>query len=182
MKLCNKVTFILASVLFIVSCESGVNSVPEPEVGKLPSLIVENFTTTMTDSGKTDLVLKSPVMEQYDNTDDPYIEFKKGISVFFYDGFPEPQGTATSKYARYDQKDDLWELKDSVVVFNNKNEKLETELLYWDQKKDLVYTDRFVKLTEEKQISQGFGFESDSKLRIIKIKKLTSEIYIDEED
>jgi hypothetical protein len=57
----------------------------------------------------------------------------------------------------------LWELRDSVVAVNEKNERLETELLYWDQTKDLVYTDRFVRITSEDDVVMGIGLKSNSR-------------------
>jgi hypothetical protein len=63
-----------------------------------------------------------------------------------------------------------------VVVINESNEKLETELLFWNQEKDKIYTDRFVKITSADEIVQGIGFESDSHLYRRKMLKVTAEI------
>jgi LPS export ABC transporter protein LptC len=121
-------------------------------------------------------------MEQYDNTDAPYTEFRKGLKVEFYDGKPTLQGSVTAKYARFDKNSQIWELKDSVVVINENNDKLETEQLNWDHGKDLIYTDRFVKMTSEDEIVQGFGFESDSHLTRQVVKKVSAIIYVENEE
>jgi len=63
----------------------------------------------------------------------------------------------TAKYAKC-TNNNLWELRDSVVVINENNDKLETELLFWNQEKDRIYSDRFVKMTSEDVVSQGIGF------------------------
>ena len=68
------------------------------------------------------------------------------------------------------------------MAVNEAGEKLETELLFWDQKKDLIYTDRFVKITTEDQIVQGYGLESDPRLSKRQIKNLSATIYINEEE
>ena len=68
-----------------------------------------------------------------------------------------------------------------LCAINEAGEKLETELLFWDQKKELIYTDRFVKITTEDQIVQGYGLESDPRLSRRRIKKLSATIYINEE-
>ena len=94
----------------------------------------------------------------------------------------DPCGSVTSKYAKYTKTDNLWELRDSVVVINENNDKLETEVLFWNQEKDLIYTDRFVKITNEDQIIQGFGFESDSHLKKRRIKKVSATIYFNDEE
>jgi len=101
------------------------------------------------------------IMETYNNDDQPYSEFRSGIKVSFYEGNEKPAGTVFSKYAKYTDKKKLWELKDSVVIVNETNDKLETEQLFWDQEKDMIYTDRFIKITNEDQTVMGTGFESD---------------------
>jgi LPS export ABC transporter protein LptC len=121
-------------------------------------------------------------METYNNIELPYTEFKSGIKVLFYDGHEKPVGTVYSKYAKYIDKKKLWELKDSVVVVNESSDKLETEQLFWDQEKDQIYTDRFIKITNEDQTVMGTGFESDHSLTRRKIKNVTATIYLKEEE
>ena len=56
--------------------------------------------------------------------------------VDFFDKKEAHAGSVTSKYAKYTKTNNLWELRDSVVVVNDKNDKLETELLFWNQESD----------------------------------------------
>jgi LPS export ABC transporter protein LptC len=171
---------IIATV--VISCERKNDIVPKSDLLTLPSLSVKNFETVFTDSGQVQLILSSPFMEQYDNKDLPYTEFKWGIKVDFFDKKEKHAGSVTSKYAKYTKTNNLWELRDSVVVLNDKNDKLETELLFWNQTSDKIYTDRFVKITNTDQIIQGFGFESDSHLQHRKIKKVSATIYLPNEE
>jgi hypothetical protein len=69
-----------------------------------------------------------------------------------------------------------------VIVINESGDKLETEVLNWSQEKDLIYTDRYVKITNEDQVIHGFGFESDSHLNNRKIKKVQATIYFNDEE
>jgi LPS export ABC transporter protein LptC len=166
----------------VLSCENKIDLIPKSDFITLPSLTVKNFETVYTDSGRIQLTISGPIAEQYDTKDNPHADFSSGIKVQYYDGKTEPQGHVTAKYARYTKTDNLWELRDSVVVVNQTNDKLETEVLFWNQEKDLIYTDRFVKITNEDQIIQGFGFESDAKLIKRKIKKVTATIYLKDEE
>lgn len=172
---------VLAIVLAIISsCEKKPVAYEKTDMLTLPALTARYFETTYTDSGKLQLVLSAPLMESYDKDDEPYSEFKSGLDVKFYDGNKEPVASVTAKYAKYTDTNLLWELKDSVVAINEAGEKLETELLYWDQKKALIYTDRFVKITTQDQIIQGYGLESDPRLSERRIKRLSAIIYVDE--
>lgn len=180
--------FFIAAILIFISaflfssCETNVELIKKSEILNYPSSSGKDIVTIMRDSGNLQVILKTPLLEQYDNEESSYSEFRKGIRVDYYDGDTVPKGSVTSNYARYTKKDNLWLLQDSVVVMNEKNEKLETELLYWDQKKDLIYTDRFVKITTEKSITTGIGFESDSHLNRRRIKNVKAEIFFDEDE
>jgi LPS export ABC transporter protein LptC len=176
------VTLIAIVTGIVLSCENKIDQIPKSDLLSLPSVTVKNFKTIFTDSGLIQLVMSSRLMEQYDNTDSPYSEFRSGILVFFYDGHKEPVASVSAKYAKLNKTSNLWEMKDSVVVVNESNEKLETELLFWNREKDLIYTDRFVKITKEDQIVMGTGFESDSHLKNRKIKKVSATIYFPDEE
>jgi LPS export ABC transporter protein LptC len=158
-----------------MSCESKIPVIPNSDLLTLPSLTAKNFTTTLTDSGLIQLKLSAPLVEKYDNSDPPYSEFRSGIKVILYNGKDSAQAKVTARYAKC-TNNNLWELRDSVIVVNEKDERLETEILYWDQEKDKIYTDRFVKITSEDQITNGIGFESDSHLTRRKIFKVTATI------
>jgi LPS export ABC transporter protein LptC len=168
-------------VIIVSSCENKIPVIPKSDLLTLPSLTVKDFKTTFTDSGRVQLEMSSPLVEKYDKAEPPYAEFRTGIKVVFYDGKDSAQARVTSKYAKCTDNN-LWELRDSVVVINDKGERLETELLHWNQEKDLIYTDRFVKITSEDQITQGIGFESDSHLNRRKILKVTADIYLPNEE
>jgi LPS export ABC transporter protein LptC len=173
------VIFLLSPLVW--SCENKIDFIPKSDLLTLPSLTVKDFQTVYTDSGRLELVMSAPLMEQYNNAESPYYEFRSGIKVIFYDGRKDPAGSVTAKYAKYTKSNSLWELKDSVVVINEGNDKLETEVLYWDEPKELIYSDRFVKITNEDQIVMGTGFESDPRLNKRKIKKVNATIYLKDE-
>jgi len=178
-------TFLISAIIIITlilfSCENKIDSIKKSDFLSYPAVTAKNFETIFTDSGKLQLIMRAPLMEQYNSGELPYTEFRFGLKTIFYDGKPSPVASTTSKYARYNKPNNLWELKDSVVVINEGGDKLETEVLYWDQGKNLIYTDRFVKITNEDQIVMGTGFESDSRFVKRKIKKVTATINLKDE-
>jgi LPS export ABC transporter protein LptC len=182
----NRISGLIAIVplisILLLGCDNKDEKILKTDLQNLPALTVREFETVYSDSGRIELRMRSPILEQYDNTEDPYSEFRMGIHVDVYDGQPEPTGSVTSKYAKYTKSTNVWELKDSVVVINENSDMLETEVLYWDQKKDLIYSDRFVRFTNEDQIVMGTGFESDPHLRKRKIKKVSATIYLNDEE
>jgi LPS export ABC transporter protein LptC len=173
---------ITAICIIFFSCTKKKDATIKTDILKYPSATGKDFYSVLNDSGKVQLIISGPILEQYENIDYPYTEFNQGIHVIIYNGKPEIQGSVTCKYAKYNKTTNIWELKDSVVVKNENNEKLETEVLNWNQPKDLIYTDRFVKITTPELISQGIGFESDSHLQKRHIRKVSAEIYLKDEE
>ena len=119
--------------------------------------------------------MTSPLIERYTTVSPAYWEFLEGLNVKFYEGKPEPVAKLTAKYAKFHEDKNLWEFRDSVVAESDK--KLETELLYWDRDKDLIYTERFVKITKEDETVMGTGFQSNSSFDNYIIKNTTMTIY-----
>ena len=94
--------------VLLFSCEKNVGKIKKAEILSLPSITAKNDTTIYTDSGRIQLILFFPLMETYNNAEEPYSEFRYGINVVFYDGHPDPVGRVTAKYARYiDKKETL---------------------------------------------------------------------------
>lgn len=177
-----KTLVLLVMPLMFFSCSRKIDIIKNSDIESLPTLTVKKFETVYTDSARLQLVMTSPLMERYTNQKSPYSEFRLGIKVFFHDGHKDPVAILTSKYAKLNEDKRLWELKDSVVVINEKNEILETELLYWDQGKELVYTDRFVKITSEDQIVMGTGLESNPRFTKWRIRNVSATIYLKDEE
>ncbi len=168
----------VSAVLF--SCEKKMEIIKKSDILSLPTLTVKYDTTVYTDSSKLQLIMYSPIIERYPNIKPPYAEFRKGIKVLFYNGHTVTVGSFTSKYAKFWEDKRLWELKDSVVAVNEKNEKLETELLYWDQDKELIYTDRAVTITYQDEIVLGIGMKSNPKFTNWWIRDVSATIPISE--
>ncbi len=59
--------------------------------------------------------------------------------------------------------------RDSVVVTTSDGNRLETEELKWDQERELVVSDRFVRLTRGRSVVTGVGIESDASLNSYRI-------------
>jgi LPS export ABC transporter protein LptC len=175
------ITSVITALLIFSACERKVDTIKKTDILSLPTITGKDIKTVFSDSGKVQLILIAPLMQSYDNAESPYTEFKEGIKVIFFEGKKDTVATVAAKYAKYTNKDKLWELKDSVVVIGETKDKLETEELFWDQEKDIIYTDRFVKITSDSQIVMGTGLVSDSRLTKRKIKNVQGPIYLRDE-
>jgi len=182
----NKYDFFIAAVLItgtalLSSCEKKHEVINDLQIKDLPALSARDVETMYSDSGWVTLVVRSPLIQQFTGKDDAHTLFPHGLTVLFYDKATKPQASISSKYARYTEKDELWELRDSVVAVNMQGDILETELLYWSEPKESVWSDRFVKITGKDKIIMGTGFESDPRLTRYRIKNMSATIYIQDE-
>jgi len=172
---------LITGIILLSSCEKKQVVVKDLQIKELPSLSGKNVETMYSDSGKVTIVVKTPLIQQFTTKEDPHTLFPEGLTVLFYDKKTTPQASITAHYARYTEKDKQWELRDSVVAVNVEGDILETELLYWSEPKERVWSDRFVRFTLKDKIIMGTGFESDSRLTNGTIKNVSGTIYVDDE-
>ncbi|MBS0010691.1 MAG: LPS export ABC transporter periplasmic protein LptC [Bacteroidales bacterium] len=171
----------LAWAALFFSCREKIEIINTSLNPDVPTQLVHDFITSYTDSAVLELRLKAPLMEYYGKQDVPYAEFNEGIEVYFHEGLDKVIGQITANYALYTESKGLWEVRDNVIAVNDEGEILETELLFWDEKKDQIYTDNYVRITQTDQIIMGNGLESDTKFNNWKIKNVTATLYIDDE-
>jgi len=177
-----RIAVLLTGTAIVLSCDSNIEVETTVEVLKLPSLTIKNFRSEHTDSGKLQVIIQAPIVERYTRGVDPYSEFPNGIEVTFFNKMNEPSAHLTSDYAKYFEGKKMWELRYNVKVRNEQNELLETELLFWEEEKDRVFTDRYVRIIRKDMIANGIGFESDSRLTKTRILKgHNTSIYVDDE-
>jgi hypothetical protein len=55
---------------------------------------------------------------------------------------------------------------------------METEQLTWDQRREMIYTDKFIKIKTADEILYGTGFESNQNFTRYRIKNLNGRVSI----
>lgn len=129
----------------------------------LPDQSGEDIEVHYTDSGKIQLIIKTPELERYLSHEQPYSNFPKGIHVLSYNKQGELESTIDAGFARYDETTKVWEARDNVIARNViTGEQLNTEQLFWDQEKKIIFSRVFTKITNEDGVYFGEqGFEAD---------------------
>lgn len=128
--------------------------------------------------------IKAKEYIEYGKKDDKYREFPKGIFVRSFDVNGEFEASIKAQYAKRFDKESLWEARNAVEVKSADGRQLNTELLYWDEGKGEIYTDKYVKITTpDGQVIEGNdGFKSDQNMKNIELTKISGEIYLSEDD
>ena len=146
-----------------------------------PTESIQHLESIYSDSAKIEIRIKAPEVKRYGNATEPYMEFSKGIEVLFYNDQAEISSQLTAKFAIYNETEKLWEARDSVVAINVNGEVLNTDLLFWDEEKGLIYSNKFVKITTDDEVLFGEGFEANQDFSDWVIKKPKGTIYLEEE-
>ena len=159
-----------SAVAFVVySCKGKLAEADAVNIGETPVQAVDDMFIVQTENSIIQLRAEAPLMERYENDSLSYELFPKGISVFGYteEGLLETEITAdNAKHLYYKDGRDTWEAFGNVVVKNLiKQEVMETDTLYWDQKNEKIYTHCYVKLYSPSGFMQGYGMESDQRAR-----------------
>lgn len=173
---------IVASTIF-VSCKNDIDKVNLLTTRtNMPTFSVFGFETTYSDSGRVLIELKAKELSRFEGKNIKYDEYRYGLNVKFFDDFGDVSATLKCSYARFLIEKELWEIKSDVEVDNiSRNEKINTELLYWDMAREQVYSDKYVRITTEDEILTGEGFESNQDFSEWKILKPAGVISIKDE-
>lgn len=148
----------------------------------LPDQSARDIEFTYSDSARVQIKLTSPFMNSYKGND-PYMEFPEGFKVVFYDTLMNITTRITANYGINYQNRKIMEARSDVVVINYiTDEKLNTEELIWDQRKEIIFSNKFVKITSEDGVLYGDGLESDQTFSKRRIINPSGEILIEDDE
>lgn len=173
------IALIAVVVLFLqFSCQGGkkssIASFEEPD--SVASMSTYGVSTLISDSGRISYKIDAEEWIVYDKRNPPYWSFEQGAYLEKYDRDMNIEATIKCDTAYFYTEAKLWKLTGNVDIKNAKNEKFYTHLLYWSQEKQLIYSDAYIKIEQDGQITEGYGFEADQNLSTWLIKN-TKGIY-----
>ena len=179
-------TFILiTSVLaFLFACENDIEKINEFAAElDIPDQSGKDIEIIYSDSGIVKLKFRAPVLERYTKIKNPYYRFPKGIHADTYDKNGKLEAVIKADSALYYEKGELWEILGNVSAKNvQTNEELNTDQLFWDQKKGTIYSDVFTRIVNEDGEFYGeYGFESNQDLTDYKLKGSTGTVDVEDE-
>ena len=140
-----------------------MNDVHEVERLNRQSIEVEvahNIMSYYSRDGKVNARLTAPLLYRYLNRQ-PYVVLNKGLRVEFFNDSLKVTSVLTAKKGAYFSTTSKMEVSDSVVVVNNKGERLECQELEWDAGKQQFTTDRPVKIITATETIFGDGLRAN---------------------
>lgn len=152
------------------------------ERDSLPVMDTRGVTTLVSDSGVTRYRINTAEWLVYDRKSPSYWSFEKGVYLEKFDSLFQVEASIQSDTAYYYDKERLWKLMGNVHIQNLKGEKFDTELLYWDQNKKRVYSDRRIRIEQPERIIFARGFESNEQMTNYTLFKTEGTFYVDEDE
>ncbi|HYW95866.1 MAG TPA: LPS export ABC transporter periplasmic protein LptC [Bacteroidales bacterium] len=168
-----KLLFITGVSLLFVSCENDIQKINSiTNTAEMPEISADNVEIIYSDSGFVKVKLTAEVIKQYAKVEKPYMEFPEGIYVRFYNDSLNVESEIRANYAIYHTNEKLWEARGNVIANNlEKGEKLNTEELFWDENKRMIYSNSFSRIETQDGTWYGQdGFESNQRFSKWKLK------------
>ncbi|KAA6333953.1 Lipopolysaccharide export system protein LptC [termite gut metagenome] len=169
-------------MLFLVSCTGKETRMGEAitERDSLPAMQTLGVTSLISDSGITRYRIETEEWLVYDKKKPSYWAFEKGVYLEKFDSLFNIDAIVKADTAYYYDKQKLWKLVSNVHIQNLKGEKYDTDLLYWDQATQRIYSDKFIRIEQTDRIITGYGFESDQQMIKPVINNVEGIFYISE--
>jgi LPS export ABC transporter protein LptC len=159
----------LAVAFVVYSCKGKLGEAEAIKLDETPVQTVRDMFVVQSENGKIQMRASADLMEKYERDTLSYELFPEGFAVYGYtdEGLLETEIVAdNARHVKYEDGRETWEAFGNVVVKNLiKQETIETDTLYWDQKNERIYTHCYVKLYSPDGFMQGYGMESDQRAR-----------------
>jgi LPS export ABC transporter protein LptC len=171
---CN-IVFLLVASCAIQGCEEKIKPsvLPTIDSKNLPQQESWNSHIILSDSGKVRAVVDAGYLYILEGS--KQTRMREGVVVHFFNLLGKQTSVLTSREAIVDEGSNNLEAIGDVLVVSEDSSKLRTEHLFWDDKRQLVYTPEFVRMSSPTEKLQGHGFESDQSLRNYKVYRPTGQ-------
>lgn len=158
-------------LLFTPSCSNENKDVVEvsfdPE--QTYTMKATEVSSLISDSGITRYRLNAKEWLVYGKAAEPFWYFPEGIYVEKFDTLFQSEANIKADTAYFFDKKGLWRLIGNVEIASLQGERFETEELFWNQKDEKVYSDKYIRIEQSDKIITGIGFESNQNMTQYKI-------------
>ena len=158
-----------ASLLAVLSCKGKLATEEDKDIGLLPVQSADSMFIVQTENGRLKSRVEATLMQKFVTDSLSYDTFRNGFSVYSYNDEGALESIISARTARhytFRNGTEKWEAFGNVVVRNIiKNERLETDTLYWNRTEEKIYTHCYVKMFSPDGFMQGYGMQSDQMAR-----------------
>ncbi len=172
---------ILLLAIVLVACENDPEDLARYQA-RLNTQVetVKEVEILYSDSARVQVRVTGPTMLNYLDRTEPLQEFTDGIRIEFFGPYHTVSSELLANYAIRNERDGTMIARDSVVWWSAEGQKLETEELIWDEKKEQVYTQKFARITTPREIIYGHGFRANQDFSNARIQQVEGIITVDD--
>lgn len=161
---------LIISCFFVGGCENDEAVINEWTKDKKMVEEATKVESYLSQAGVIKAKLTAPVMLR-SLSDTIYVEFIKSLHVDFYDDSTRIESWLDARYGKYFETLNKVYLRDSVVVISVKGDTLRCHDLWWDQNRELFYTDSVATYhSPTNQITGGRGMEATQDFKSVTFK------------
>lgn len=159
-----------ATVMFILfpACSNKNKNLAKAISAKdtLPTMTTLGVTTYISDSGLIRYKIVTDKWDVFSTKNPPYWAFEHGVYLEKFDTLFHIDASIKADTAYYFNRKRLWELRSNVHIQNLRGDKFDTQLLFWDEGKQKIYSNKFIHIEQADQsmIDGQYGFESNQQL------------------
>lgn len=165
--------FFLVLTLSETSCRPDQEEIARVTVADTaPVERIKGLETLYSDSGLVKVRVRAPEYQKILVPESKTL-LPSGIHIEFFDARMKVESELKAQFAVHFEEQRIWEARKDVEVVNRQGERLNTEKLVWDERRELLSSDEQVKITTGEEIIYGEGFEANqdfSKYRIFNVK------------
>ncbi|RPI45362.1 MAG: LPS export ABC transporter periplasmic protein LptC, partial [Bacteroidetes bacterium] len=176
---------VVFGLLLTAGCENDIERVSLlTESPDIPRVRGENIEVIYSDSARVRVQIIAPAYREFSDAERPYMEFPDGLQVYFYDDSMRIESDIKANYTIYYPDERLWHATGNVVARRLDNgDALNTEELFWDEGKKLIYSDAFTRVQNEDGTFYGRkGFESHQDLSNWQLKGSSGTVNVQDEE
>lgn len=171
----NGIVAFLAAILFLFSgCTDKIDDIRAiPNITDHPAMSATKVELFHSQYGIVKMKVIANTVDVYNFQDEPRTEFPDGIVAEFFDDKMNVTSYLSANKAIYYEKQNRWEAMGNVEAKNIEGTIFNTEFIEWDEKKEEIKSDRFIKVTDNDAIIIGKGFKAKQNFTDWKILKPT---------
>lgn len=167
-----RIMCIFCAFALIASCTErtpGDNSGQSDEPPRLiPDQILYQSDILLSERGVKKVLIESDYLEKYSSKDSTIMA---GIEATFFDSLGQITSTLVSDSGIIRENSKRLEVWGNVKVVSSNGVTLEADSLFWDQERDSVTTESFVRITHRGNVQTGYGLQSDNSLTNFRIMR-----------
>lgn len=158
-------------LLFMASCGKETKEIVEVAFDPENTYTMKStdVSSLISDSGITRYRMIAKEWLVFSKAKEPYYYFPEGVYVEKFDSLFNVEASVKADTAYYWDKKGLYKLIGNVSVLGQDGKRLNTSILFYDQKADKIHTDEYFELQEGEKIMTGIGFTSKQDLSKYKI-------------